>query len=192
MDILATSVFGRWSTVLQWKFGWMYLFELWFSPDTCPWVEPLDRMATLFLVFKGLSILFSIAAAQIYISTNSVGGFPFSPHPPQNLLFVDFLTVAILTTEILICIEHLFLCLLTICMHISVLTVRVSKNLELLTLSSAQFESAVPAMLHITAFSRTFEMDPDITWWWRWRAGCQLLDFCPPHAHLQSSFLFKI
>ena len=48
-------------------------------------------------------------------------------------------------------------------MHISVLTVRVSKNLELLTLSSAQFESAVPAMLHITAFSRTFEMDPDIT-----------------------------
>ena len=111
----------------------MYLFELWFSPDTCPCVELLDHMATLFLVFKGISTLFSIVAAQIYISTNSVGGFPFSPHPLQHLLFVDFLMVAILTTEILICIEHLFLCLLTICMHISVLTVRVSKNLELLT-----------------------------------------------------------
>lgn len=141
----------------------MYLFELWFSPDTCPCVELLDHMATLFLVFKGISTLFSIVAVQIYISTNSVGGFPFSPHPLQHLLFVDFLMVAILTTEILICIEHLFLCFLTICMHISVLTVRVSKNLELLTLTSAQFGSAMPAVLHITAFSRTFEMDPDIT-----------------------------
>ena len=120
-------------------------------------------MATLFLGFKGSSTLFSIVATQIYISTKSVGGFPFSPHPLQRLLFVDFLTVAILTTEILICIEHLFLCLLTICMHISVLTVRVSKNLELLTLTSAQLGSAVPAMLHIIAFSRTFETDPDIT-----------------------------
>ena len=47
-------------------------------------------IVVLFLVFKEISILFSMVAVPIYIPTNSAGGFPFFPHPLQHLLFVDF------------------------------------------------------------------------------------------------------
>ena len=43
----------------------------------CPGVELLDHIATLVLDFWGTTIPFSIMATLIYISQNSVGGFPF-------------------------------------------------------------------------------------------------------------------
>ena len=55
----------------------MYLFELWFSVVICPGVGLWDHMVTLFLVFEGTSILFSIVREQIYIATTRVGGFLF-------------------------------------------------------------------------------------------------------------------
>ena len=107
----------------------MYLFELVFLifSDIYPGVELLGHMVVLFLVFWETSILFSIVAAPAYIPTNNVWGFSY-PHSWQHLLIVFFLMIAILMgvrcylTVVLLCIslmiwdvEHVFMCLLTIC-----------------------------------------------------------------------------
>jgi len=62
----------------------MYVFRLWFSLDICSGVGLQDHMETLFLVFKGASMLFVRVAAPVYIPTNSGGGFP-SLHTFSNI-----------------------------------------------------------------------------------------------------------
>ena len=61
---------GLFYIVLQWALQYIYPFKSQFSLDRCPKVELLDQMVILFLVFWGISILFSIMSTQVYIPTN--------------------------------------------------------------------------------------------------------------------------
>ena len=49
----------------------MYLSEVSFCLYMCPGVGLLDPVATL--AFRGITVLFSIVAAPVYIPANSVG-----------------------------------------------------------------------------------------------------------------------
>ena len=92
-------------------------------------VELLDLMVVLFLSFWRVSILFSMVAAPIYISTNSTGGFLFLYILANTYLFIYFLIKTILTglrwylIVVFICnsmmirdVKHLLMSVLAICM----------------------------------------------------------------------------
>ena len=75
----------------------MYIYHiLRFSPDVCSGVGLQDHMITPFLVFKEISMLFSLVAAPVYIPTNNVGGFPFLT-PSLAIIICGLLMMSILT-----------------------------------------------------------------------------------------------
>ena len=61
-----------------------FQIKVFIFPSTYPGVGLLDHMVALFLIFKGISILFSIVTAPIYVSTKSIEGFPFF-HTPSSI-----------------------------------------------------------------------------------------------------------
>ena len=65
--------------------------------DKNPEVELLAHLVVLFLIFWGISMLFSIVAAPAYLPTNSAQDFPFLHHSHQHLSFIICLIIDIVT-----------------------------------------------------------------------------------------------
>ena len=101
------------------------IFTIWATRIYMPRSGIACSYSGFILALQGISMLSSIVAVSIYISTNRAR----APHPLQYLLFVGFLMMVILKSMrwylivVMICIslimsnvEHLFMCLLAICM----------------------------------------------------------------------------
>ena len=132
VDIQVASMSWLLETVLWWTLRYTCLFQFWFPWCVCPAVGLLGHMAVIFEGFVlFLRNVYSVpySGCTSLLSHQQCKRVPFSPHPIEHLLLVDFWSATNMTgmkwylIVVLPCISlimshvgHLFMCLLAICM----------------------------------------------------------------------------